>query len=1059
MFRPHLDQRLRLGVATLTLALALLGALPASAASIVQASSSGFTCGGSPYQFIGVNLATFTYNGGELYNQLYEANRMNARVVRVFIAHNDKTPSQIQQQLQTIIDTARSINPEMKLIVSLTDFYHTGYSPQGDDGYYEQRGCCTVLSNEWFRTGYTVNYKPMVGQLVSAFASAPEIFAWELGNELSAGSGDDMLAFAYDMGSYIKSLGAQQMVTTGFISSNHAANGVLGGRTLTQMIEAFYSSWNGTPSPFDFVSIHGYNNEWKASGVGNASYDDYNWARSRKPYVVGEIGFSGSFDAGANCHLSAFGGDFWDGIYLPDATASRTDAIRLAVDHFFAVGADGVMNWGFMAGTQDTGFGDRCFGIDQVFHNDWSGLFSYYQGKGAALPGCGSGPQPQGNDAQILRSSSSVPSALAHNERRQVTIRVQNTGGTTWQESFPTLLYRLKTGSANSVAWDNWSCGGYANSPTDSRAYVCGQVAPGSATDFTFDIIAPPSGTTAYLSVQMIQDDVSSFGTVETWQINLGSSSCGTACTQCVLNERPDVLTNYGTWGWDTSCGGRDAIVDDWCTNLAPGECSDVKTGACSIDCNVTTCGEPCSDCILTARPDVLSNYELWGWDPSCSNRPAIVDDWCTNLAPDECAALENGQCTQACGTTSCGNACAECVLTQRPDVLSAYEGWGWSTACVDWPLIVDDWCANLDPAACTDVKQSFCPSECNVTQPPVTQPTVLNAGFESNPTPQFGGIGVWTPGGAWAYHAQFAAPGNSGLGASFAYYAAGTTESFGQILTDRFAANTTYTFRSWAIGGGDRTGQVPYQIGYAAVDGDISSFVPLATNVVNLTGNTSWVETNGVSYTTGSSGAEVGQQIIVRFGSSADGGSSDIWLDNVSVIAGTVAAPTFSQPLNPGIEDNPTPQFGGIGVWTPGGGWAYHSNFPAAGNSGLGASFGYYAAGTAEHVDQLLSSRFSAGRTYTFKSWAIGGGNQIGQVPYQIGYAAVDGDVSSFVPLATNVIDLTGNTSWTETAGVSYTTGSAGPELGQQIIVRFGNVDAGGSSDIWFDDITVTRQ
>jgi hypothetical protein len=59
-----------------------------------------------------------------------------------------------------------------------------------------------------------------------------------------------------------------------------------------------------------------------------------------------------------------------------------------------------------------------------------------------------------------------------------------------------------------------------------------------------------------------------------------------------------------------------------------------------------------------------------------------------------------------------------------------------------------------------------------------------------------------------------------------------------------------------------------------------IRDFVHLATALVDA-GNT-WFESNGVSYTTGATGAAIGKQIIVRFGDGAAGGIGDVWFDSL---------------------------------------------------------------------------------------------------------------------------------------------------------------------------------
>lgn len=62
-------------------------------------------------------------------------------------------------------------------------------------------------------------------------------------------------------------------------------------------------------------------------------------------------------------------------------------------------------------------------------------------------------------------------------------------------------------------------------------------------------------------------------------------NSCGTACTQCVLSTRTDILPFYQANGWDTSCSNRDTIVDNWC-GIDPSGCNSVKTGACASVCD-----------------------------------------------------------------------------------------------------------------------------------------------------------------------------------------------------------------------------------------------------------------------------------------------------------------------------------------------------------------------------------------------------------------------------------------------------------------------------------------
>ena len=195
-----------------------------------------------------------------------------------------------------------------------------------------------------------------------------------------------------------------------------------------------------------------------------------------------------------------------------------------------------------------------------------------------------------GNNATLDESQSSVPGFLMPGEIRSVSVRANNTGGTTWSAS---TAYRLSTGSAstNSMRWSSFPvCGGYSNSNTDARAYLCQNVAPGGYNTFQWDVRAPTSGTSATLMAQMVRDGYEFFGEKQAWPVRVGTAYCGTACTQCILDARTDLLPFYQSSGWDTSCGNRDNIVNNWCSGLDPTACNSLKTGACSAFCNSCRC-------------------------------------------------------------------------------------------------------------------------------------------------------------------------------------------------------------------------------------------------------------------------------------------------------------------------------------------------------------------------------------------------------------------------------------------------------------------------------------
>jgi hypothetical protein len=153
----------------------------------------------------------------------------------------------------------------------------------------------------------------------------------------------------------------------------------------------------------------------------------------------------------------------------------------------------------------------------------------------------------------------------------------------------------------------------------------------------------------------------------------------------------------------------------------------------------------------------------------------------------------------------------------------------------------------------------------------------------------------------------------------------------------------------------------------------------------------------------------------------------------------------------NWGFETNSTAMYGSADGWGPNGGWANHSGHSKPGYvAALELNFCFMSAQTTETVEQSVpqGNAFEASKIYTFWSYAMGGGDDVGEIAYQIGYTNETG----FVALATDTAVLDGT--WAETAGVTYNTGATGPELGQTIAVRFGDgVGVPGSSDVWFDN------
>jgi hypothetical protein len=161
---------------------------------------------------------------------------------------------------------------------------------------------------------------------------------------------------------------------------------------------------------------------------------------------------------------------------------------------------------------------------------------------------CG-GPVTQRNDATVLTGNSSVPGSLAPGEVRSVTVRVQNTGSTTWPANS---AYRLGASSSNGLVWSNVSCGGYSSGVTDARAGLCSSVPPGGIYDFTFSVQAPAGGNSALLSARMVQDSVEWFGQTQSWTISISSP----------VTTTPPQPTGLSPDGWANA--GSSSVVLSW---------------------------------------------------------------------------------------------------------------------------------------------------------------------------------------------------------------------------------------------------------------------------------------------------------------------------------------------------------------------------------------------------------------------------------------------------------------------------------------------------------------
>ncbi len=590
-----------------------------------------------PYRFIGVNMRGIAYESDdEIIMQLREAGKMGANVVRIFISKNDKDINYIKSKLGNIINISRradliseirtSLNNqtfEFKFVVSLVDFYNnSGHYLAKDQTAYAQRDPInrpddmSVLKFEWFRKdpnnvilNYEDFYKPFVAQLVAEFWNNEAIIAWELGNEIQAQSADDMLAFIYDMGAFIKTdltleivgvgtlhkPAAKQMVTTGFISARHASNATYNNRDVSTVLTEMYLSWNGRNSPISIGSIHAYNNEQEFEASKNPSWykpqhnhHDLAWfATNNYPFFVGEGGFDGAGSEGKlNCikdqdethnppHWVGYLPDdpkrtdddtYWGDVYIPGTQAYRAvridtngtityeGAIPATVSTFFDVyGADGYMQWGFMAGDEnhDNNQGDECNGLDRKFHNaDWNDMYLFYRDMALGM-------------ANV---------SLVRTENFDTTQRINPQGSSNYS-----LL-----NSTVSVA------PGKETAVIESTNLLDGVTDISLVTNFLYDLVSLPAGTS--VSIQYSQDAIS-------WV-----DSSGMADGVDILDASGQNSIDLSALGWKQpsfyykltlqSKGGKSPVLANMAVTYAPRVCAPPISGDWIVTKSCTLTGQ-----------------------------------------------------------------------------------------------------------------------------------------------------------------------------------------------------------------------------------------------------------------------------------------------------------------------------------------------------------------------------------------------------------------------------------------------------------------------------------
>lgn len=291
---------------------------------------------------IGFNVSGITHYGypdlfpyssfSQVDSTFTEIQKMKATVIRIFAANNQIADIEAARRLDEFLKKAASLN--ISVIISLIDFYNSGFSPQGVNYTRCDFSPC-LLGNDFFSGGYNGRYKDFVKTIVEANKHHSNIYAWEVGNELKLESNAQVfISFMNDMSSFIKNLDPGHPVATGMLTAGHTGLSP----------DAFYSQLTN----IDIITIHQYNGD--RSGL-----QDVLWANANnKRVLVEEFGLSG--------------------------TSDRSVKIKDELNYWREQRVSAVLQWGFIAkDLPDNGNGDRDLGMDTIWHTDYDSLSTLFQ--------------------------------------------------------------------------------------------------------------------------------------------------------------------------------------------------------------------------------------------------------------------------------------------------------------------------------------------------------------------------------------------------------------------------------------------------------------------------------------------------------------------------------------------------------------------------------------------------------------------------------------------------------------------------------------------------------
>jgi hypothetical protein len=365
--------------------------------AFVQPRGREFWLRNQPFRCFGLNLRGLPHYGKRSsdplkfsrpehrHSQLSAAYNMGARVVRFFLADKEATPDEIEQRLGDILEIVKTQFPDLYLLPAFTNLYSdVPFHVRGDEKFFQDNNGWNLLNREFFERGYRENYLPLVERIVTAFRTEPNIFAWEIGNELKLDrinphDANDpnphlFIRFNLEVAAHIKRLDPNHMVTTGMKSTHHAWLHTPG------LQEMLYTSPN-----IDFITIHSYEGMWDRDGDLKV-YDDASLAaRLNKPFLVEEAGFD----------IRVFG----------DRATKYHDHLQ----KWSSLGSGGYMPWGFIH-AQEIGDGDHDVGVG-VINPDFAVLTQLFRDYATRLGTASRSLMP---DVAVDRSLAPAATAPVH---------------------------------------------------------------------------------------------------------------------------------------------------------------------------------------------------------------------------------------------------------------------------------------------------------------------------------------------------------------------------------------------------------------------------------------------------------------------------------------------------------------------------------------------------------------------------------------------------------------------------------------------------------------------